>query len=109
MLLLMTAASVLPATDLEGVLADWNCAQDMARHGREQVLRQNRSCSMMKNYERDAYGLITQDNKYYRLDENGKRLARELLSKSPDKDNLKVIVTGDIDGETIKVTNMSLL
>lgn len=81
----------------------------MAQHGRERVLKENHNCSMMKNYDRAAYGLITQDKRYYRLDENGKRLARELLSKSPDKDNLKVVVTGDVDGDTIKVSNMSLL
>jgi hypothetical protein len=107
--LTLSATSVLPATDLQGVIADWNCTQDMVQHGREQVLKQNRSCSMMKNYNRVAYGLITQNKQYYRLDDNGNRLARELLGKTPDKDNLKVVVSGDIDGDTLKVTNMSLL
>ena len=64
---------------------------------------------MMKDYRRSAYGLITSDQKYYRLDDNGNRLARVLLGNTPDKDNLKVIVTGEIDGSTIKVTNMSEL
>lgn len=106
---MLAATSVLPATDLQGVITDWNCTQDMVQHGREQVLKQNRNCSMTKNYDRAAYGVITQDKRYYRLDDNGNRLARQLLGKSPDKDNLKVVVTGDIDGDTIKVTNMSLL
>ena len=106
---MLAAASVLPATDLQGVLADWSCTQDMVRYGREKVLRDNRNCSMVKNYDRAAYGLITSDKKYYRLDDNGNKLARELLANSPNKDNLKVIVTGEIDGETIKVTNMSEL
>jgi hypothetical protein len=103
------AAGVVSAADVQGVLADWNCTQDMARNGRAKVLRQNRGCSLVKNYNRDAYGLITSDNKYYRLDDNGAKLARQLLANSPNKDSLKVIVTGDIDGELIKVTNMSEL
>lgn len=107
-LVLMTAG-LLPAVDLQGVIADWGCTQDMVRYGREKVLKQHRSCSMMKNYDRAAYGLITQDKKFYRLDDNGNKLARELLANSPDKDNLKVIVTGEIDGDMLKVTNMSLL
>lgn len=106
---LLAISSALPATDLQGVIADWNCTQDMVRYGRAKVLKQNRSCSMMKNYNRAAYGLITDDKKFYRLDENGNKLARELLAHSPDKDNLKVIVSGDIEGDTIKVANMSLL
>lgn len=107
--LMLAVSSVLPATELQGVLSDWNCTQDMVRYGRDKVLRQNRNCSMVKNYDRAGYGVITQDKKYYRLDDNGNKLARELLANSPDKDNLKVIVTGEIDGDTIKVTNMSEL
>jgi hypothetical protein len=106
---MLAISSALPATDLQGVIADWSCTQNMVRYGRDKVLKQNRGCSMMKNYDRPAYGLITQDKKFYRLDDNGNKLARELLANTPDKDNLKVIVTGDIDGDTIKVTNMSLL
>ena len=103
------AATALSAADVQGVLADWNCTQDMVRNGRAKVLKQNHNCSMARNYNRAAYGLITQDKKYYRLDDNGNKLARELLANSPDKDNLKVIVSGDIEGDTIKVTNMSEL
>lgn len=113
---MLAISSALAATDLQGVVADWSCTQDMVRYGRAKVLKQNRSCSMTKNYDRAAYGLITQDKKFYRLDDNGNKLARQLLANSPDKDNLKVIVTGDIipsqtgaGGDTIKVTNMSEL
>jgi hypothetical protein len=105
----LLAAASLSAADLQGVLADWNCTQDMVRNGRDKVLKQNRNCSLVKNYDRAAYGLITRDKKCFRLDDNGNKLARELLANSPNKDNLKVIVSGDIDGDTIKVTNMSEL
>ena len=107
--LTLLASCALSAADLQGVIVDWNCAQDMVRNGRGKTLKQNRSCSMMKDYRRSAYGLITGDKKYYRLDDNGNRLARELLANTPDKDNLKVVVNGDIDGDTLKVTNMSEL
>lgn len=108
-LVLVFLAARAYGTDLQGVIADWNCTQQMVEKGRLQTLKKNRSCSMMKDYHRAAYGLITSDKKYYRLDDNGNRLARELLANTPDKDNLKVIVSGDIDGDTIKVTNMSEL
>lgn len=108
-LLPLLAACALSAADLQGVIADWNCTQDMAHNGRAKVLKQNRGCSLIKDYHRGAYGLITVDHKYYRLDDNGNKLARQLLADTPDKDNLKVIVSGDIDGDTIKVANMSEL
>lgn len=105
----LLAACALSGADLQGVIADWNCTQDMVRDGRQKVLKQNRNCSLMKDYNRAAYGLITADKKFFRLDDNGNKLARELLANTPSKDNLKVIVSGDIDGDTIKVTNMSEL
>jgi hypothetical protein len=110
MLAALLSACVLSAADLQGVIADWNCTQAMVRDGRSKVLKQNRNCSLMKkDYHRGAYGLITIDKKFYRLDDNGTKLARELLANTPDKDNLKVIVSGDIEGDVIKVTNMSEL
>lgn len=109
LLLLSTCIWTAQAADLQGVIADWNCVPAMVREGRAKTLRQRRDCSLMKNFNRPGYGLITDDKKFYRLDENGNKQARLLLKNTPDKDNLKVVVTGDIEGDTVKVTNMSLL
>lgn len=108
-LTLCLAAVSARATDLQGVIADWNCVKPMMKDGREKVLRQNRNCSLMTNYSRAGYGLITIDKKYFRLDDAGRAWALKLLKDTPDKDNLKVVVTGDIDGDTIHVKNMSEL
>lgn len=100
---------LLPAAEIQGVIADWNCTKAMVRNGREKTLEQNRSCSLMKNPDRAAYGLITDDKRFYQLDEEGNKKARLMLKDTPGKDNLKVVVTGEIEGGTIKVTNMTLL
>jgi hypothetical protein len=107
--LLAISAAEVSAADIQGVIADWNCVRPMVENGREKTLRNNRSCSLMKNYNRDAYGLITDDKKYYRLDDPGNAKIRQILKDSPDKDNLHVVVTGDVDGDTLKVGNISLL
>src|SRR4051794_24814191 len=105
----LLAVSLAQAVELQGVIADWKCTEPMVRDGRERTLKQNRSCSLMKNPDRDGYGLITVDKKYYQLDDTGNQKVKELLRNTPDKDNLKVIVTGDLDGSTIKVANISML
>jgi hypothetical protein len=97
------------AAEMQGVIADWNCVQPMVRDGRAKTLKNNRSCSLMKNYDRAAYGLITDDKKFYRLDDPGNNKIRQLLKDTPDKDNLKVVVTGDIQDGAIKVVNVSEL
>ncbi len=106
---ILTLACVSQAAEIQGVIADWSCTKEMVHDGRQQTLLNNRGCSLMKNFKRDAYGLITADKKFYRLDDPGNQHIMEGLGNSPDKDNLKVIVRGDLQGNTIKVNNISIL
>ncbi len=103
----LTCAS--QAAEIQGVVADWNCTKGMVRNGREQTLQHKHGCSLAKNFRRRAYGLITEDKKYYRLEDPGNQHILQLLGGSPDKDNLKVIVRGDVQGDAIKVSNISIL
>jgi hypothetical protein len=100
---------VAQAAEIQGVITDWNCTERMVRDGRANVLRQDRSCSLAKNSDRSAYGLITDDKKFYKLDDAGNKQARELLNNSHDKNNLRVIARGELEGNTIKVDTMSIL
>jgi hypothetical protein len=97
------------AAELQGVLADWKCTERMVRDGREKTLTQDKSCSLTTNPGRSEYGLITDDKKYFRLDKSGNDQAREILGNSHDRNNLKVVVRGDVDGNAIKVLSMSIL
>jgi hypothetical protein len=107
--LLLLAAALSSASELQGVIADWNCVKPMVQNGRKKTLKQNRSCSLMGNYSRSGYGVITDDEHFYKLDDAGRKWALRLLKDTIDKDNLKVVVTGEIEGDTIHVTNMSEL
>jgi hypothetical protein len=107
--LTFTLSGVLSAADFQGLVVDWNCVKPMVRYGREKIFKKNRSCSLVKNYQRSAYGLITDDDKFYRLDDPGNQRILQLLRDQPDKDNLRVIVTGEIEGNAIKVSNISML
>jgi hypothetical protein len=95
--------------ELQGVLSDWKCTEKMVKQGREKTLKQDKSCSLVNNPGRSEYGLITDDKKFYRLDKAGDDQARELLGNSHDKDNLRVVVRGDLNGNTVKVQSMSIL
>ena len=53
--------------------------------------------------------MITDEKKYYRLDQEGNNKVRILLRNSPNKDNLRVLLTGDLDGNLIKVRFASIL
>ena len=63
----------------------------------------------MKSYKRAGYGLITDEKKFYKLEDPGNAKILQLLKDTRDRDNLHVIVTGDIQGGAIKVVNISEL
>jgi predicted short-subunit dehydrogenase-like oxidoreductase (DUF2520 family) len=108
-LLALACAGAAAAEELQGVLADWTCIKPMMKEGRATILKRDRACSLNGNYSRGAYGIITDDKQSFRLDDAGRDWALKLLKNTGDKDNLRVLVNGDIDGETIHVHTMSEL
>lgn len=103
------AVCLAHGAEVQGVVIDRNCADDILKHGRQIISKQRRDCSLRRHYRRDGYGIVTDDQKFYKFNDAGNKKAIQLLKNVPDKDNLKVIVSGDIDGDTIKVDLMSLL
>lgn len=106
---LLAMACLGQGTKIQGVVIDRNCADDIVKHGRQIILKQRRECSLLRNYVRDGYGILTDDRKFFRFDEAGNKMALQLLKNTPDKDNLKVVVSGDVDGDTIRVSQMTML
>ena len=49
------------------------------------------------------------DNKFLKFDEAGNRKALEAIKGSKKLDDLEVEVTGDLQGDTIKVASLKLL
>jgi hypothetical protein len=97
------------ATELQGVLTDWNCTQDMVRQGREKVLKNRAACRLDNNPQRAAYGLITDSKKFYKIDPKNNDRVLQILNDSPSKDNLKVVINGDVQGDTVTIKTISLL
>ncbi len=91
------------------LITDWNCTKEMVRYGREKTLKQKRSCSLVNNYQRSAYGLISDGKQFYKIDPQDNGRVLELLRDSPNKDSLKVVISGDLEGDTIKISTISEL
>jgi hypothetical protein len=56
-----------------------------------------------------GYGIITSDGKYLKFDEKGNKEVLSELKASDKKDHLRVDVTGDVDGDTLKVSSVKLI
>ncbi len=108
--LTLGATSIVSAANFQGVVVDRGCAVDMVKHGRAKTLKDRNECSLNKGkYVRSAYALITDDQKLYYFDHLGDQKALTLLKNTHDPDALRVIITGDLQGQTIKVQDMSML
>ena len=64
---------------------------------------------MMPACQKSGYGVFTYDNKFLAFDQAGNRKALEAIKAAKKEDDLQVEVTGEIQGDTIKVTSIKLL
>lgn len=84
-------------------LMDSNCAArakaDPDAHTRACMLK----CS------KAGYGVITSDGDFLKFDDAGNAKAAELLKKTDKADHLRVKVSGERQGDQLKVESISLL
>ncbi|MBS1799743.1 MAG: hypothetical protein JSS95_07955 [Acidobacteria bacterium] len=58
---------------------------------------------------KSGYGIITSDQHFLKFDAEGNKKITEELKASGKKDHLRVNVEGDVEGDTLKVSSVSLL
>jgi hypothetical protein len=56
-----------------------------------------------------GYGIVTQNKQFLKFDQEGNTKIVEALKASDKKDHLRVNVSGDVQGDTVKVTSVQLL
>jgi hypothetical protein len=56
-----------------------------------------------------GFGIVTQDKNFLKFDAKGNTKIVEALKASDKKDHLRVNVSGDLQGNTLKVTSIKLL
>jgi hypothetical protein len=66
-----------------------------------------RACAL--KCEKSGFGIVTSDKQFLKFDAEGNAKIVEALKASDKKDHLRVNVTGDLQGDTLKVTSIQLL
>ncbi|RSL17534.1 hypothetical protein EDE15_3069 [Edaphobacter aggregans] len=66
-----------------------------------------RECALM--CEKSGFAIVTSDKQVLKLDANGNAKVAEALKASDKVDHLRVNVSGDVQGDTLKVTSVKLL
>ena len=96
----LVAAGLASAETFSGTVVDVMCkGKDLAGH--------TRSCAL--DCAKSGFGLVEADGKFLKFDESGNSRTLAMLKKSSKEKDLKVKVTGTLDGEVIKVKAVELL
>ncbi len=105
------------ATPVKGVIMDRACSPKAEvrvlstgiQGGMIVAEAHTRQCALMPACEKSGYGIFTYDNKFLAFDPAGNRKALAAIKESKKLDDLEVEVTGQIEGDTIKVQTLKLL
>jgi hypothetical protein len=100
---LAVGAGVAAAEEWKGVpVIDTNCLEKV----KADPDKHPRSCALQ--CAKGGYGLLTSDGKYLKFDAAGNEKTVAALKESKKADHLRANVTGDRDGDTIKVSAIAL-
>jgi hypothetical protein len=111
------AVSAAPTT-VQGVLIDKGCSSKAEvrvvpgarlEGGMLVAYAHMRQCALMPACQKSGYGVFTYENKFLTFDVAGNQKALAALKASKKEDDLKVEVTGEIQGDTIKVVSLRLI
>lgn len=111
-------AAAASAADVKGVLIDQMCSSKAEvrivsgprlEGGMIVAEAHTRECALMPACQKSGYGVFTYDQKFLKFDNAGSHKALAALKASKKEDNLKVEVTGEIVGDTIKVASLKLI
>ena len=116
--LLALVAGAASAAEVKGVLIDQACSAKAEvrlvpgpriEGGMIVAEAHTRECALMPACQKSGYGVFTYDNKFLKFDEAGNRKALAALKASQKADDLQVEVTGEVQGDTIKVASLKLV
>ncbi len=98
------------AASVQGYLIDKACGAKMASaNDQKSAAGHTRECALMPNCAGSGYGVLTADGKFITLDDAGNQKAQAALKDSKKTDNIKVQVTGDQSGDSMKVSAIKIL
>ena len=101
----LMALPALAATEtLKDVpIVDINCSSKVAANPDSHT----RDCAL--KCQQSGYAVVTSDKKVLKLDAAGNSQVVAALKDSSKKDHLRADITGDVQGDTLKVTSIKLL
>lgn len=114
----LTVRAQNPETKLEGVLIDKHCSYKAETRiapgprlegGIIAIYPHTKQCDLLPECQKSGYGVFTYDQKFVPFDAAGNQKALAYLKQSKQDDEFRVEVTGQMQGDILKVTSIKPL
>ena len=110
-LILLTAAALnmfAAETKVQGYLVDLACAKEEGQTPGFGA-KHSKMCLQMPECVKSGYGVLTEDKKVIKFDAASNAKAKQFISGLEKTKDIKVSVTGTLNGERIAVSKIALL
>lgn len=111
-ILILFAAFALSAfaadTTVKGYLVDIACATSPDGQAADFGTKHSKSCLQMDDCAKSGYGVLTPDKKVIRFDAAGNQQAKKFLADLKKEKDIKVNVTGAVNGQSMTVSKIEL-
>jgi hypothetical protein len=103
----MAVSAFAADTTVKGYLVDLACA---AEEGQKADFgpKHTKDCLQMPDCAKGGYGVLTDDKKVIRFDNASNEQAKKFIAALTKPKDIKVTVTGTVNGETMSVSKIEL-
>lgn len=101
-------AGLAPAATVNGILMDKMCSAKAISGGESVATAHETKCALLPACAGSGYGVYTADNKFIAFDSGGNEKAAAALKATKKTSDLKVRVSGDVNGDTMTVKSLKL-
>lgn len=104
----LAAISAMAAdTTVKGYLVDLSCAAEEGQKP-DFGIKHSKACLQMDDCANSGYGVLTDDKKVIRFDKAGNDSTKKFLNTITRHNDIKVTVTGNLNGDQITVNKIEL-
>lgn len=102
------AKAEVKGTSLHGYVVDQMCAKGMMKKDNpaEKAAKHTKECALEEACAASGYGLIYDNTKWVKFDENGDKLAKAMFEKSKKDKDFMADVTGEMKGDKFVVASL---
>jgi hypothetical protein len=102
LIVVLSASAFAADAAVKGYLVDVACIARKSRRP-ESLTTHSKSCMKMPSCNSSGFGILTEEKQFIKFDEDGNEKARKFLSETNVDHDFKVIVSGNMDGDKLKV------